>query len=122
MNRPERFDEHLVLGEVSMNFGQLTQRLFELDPLPPRSICFGFEEEPSSPDAIPNFLEQFLITGAQMRFHKPEIGLLTIEELETLRKYLQSIGWDFDYEVQTINIPGGYHKYHYQIFFKGYGS
>ena len=122
MNRPDRFDEQSVIGEVSMNFSELTQRLFELDPLPPRSISFGLEEDSNSTSSsmIPKLLGQFLITGAQMRYHKPELGLLTPEEVEGLRKYLHSIGWDFDYTVQTLNLPGGYHKYHYQIVFKGY--
>jgi len=99
------------------DFSLLTEKVFSHEPLPPHSFSFSLMDE-ADPKIVPQLLGNFLSTGAKMKFNKPELGLLTEREIEILREYLLSIGWDMEYSVERINLPMGLHKNHYKIQFK----
>lgn len=73
--------------------------IFERDPEPKHTFTLQFLDQIPK-NSLQQYLGHFLMHGAK-RLYEKELAALTPEEIDTLRKYLQSLGWDASYEIKT---------------------
>lgn len=89
----------LIMSETELNcsVNQFITGLFRSEPMPPHSFRLEFEE-----GRVESTLASILVTGASLRYGK-KIDELSEREIDTMRRYLQSIGWDADYNLAVLN-------------------
>jgi hypothetical protein len=96
------------------NFDDFVEKLYNNPPQEPFSYTLEFLQEIPK-DHLQNYLGHILMTGAK-QLYNTELACLSIEQIDYIRKYLHSIGWDADYKVEQKTLNG--QKYnHFQIDF-----
>jgi hypothetical protein len=78
-----------------MNLDEFIDMIYSNECLDPFAYNFDVEMEQGS---LVQFLGKFVVTGARKLYNK-EIAHLTEIEVEKIRSYLLSIGWDVEYEM-----------------------
>ena len=81
--------------EIETDIPTLIRRIFSAPCLPPYSFRFDLDNDP---EELRQLLSFFIVTGADIKFGK-ELAHLTQGELEVLREYMLSIGYDADYNL-----------------------
>jgi len=81
---------------------QFIHGLFSCPPAEPFS--FRIEMEEAAPEQVRDNLSMILVTGAKVKYGR-ELAALTREEIETIRKYLWSLGYDADYSLVKCGKP-----------------
>lgn len=69
--------------------------IFSTTPSPP--FAHRLELNTSDPDDLNGFLQAFVLIGCDILYGTTELHLLNEQQVATLRAYLQSIGYDADY-------------------------
>ena len=100
---------------LDMDFGNFVKRLYENPLQKPFSYTLQFLTEIPH-DQAQNYLGYILTTGAKELFDK-ELVYLSQEQIETLREYMHSIGWDAEYQVTTQENQGQKYNQWYIEFF-----
>lgn len=72
----------------------------ELFAQPPKAASTYDLSLPEECQGVQEFLGYFLTLAAKQIYQR-QLGALSVDELEHLRKYLRSIGWDAQYQVET---------------------
>jgi hypothetical protein len=73
--------------------------IFNMDPQP--SHTFSIEALDEIPkDGLRQYLGYFIMYGAK-KLYKKELANLSVDEIDHLKRFLRSIGWDVDYKVET---------------------
>jgi len=72
------------------------QEIFKTAPKEPFSFYLTLPEEVQ----IRDFLANFIVSGADSLYHC-QLADLTPDQIEHLRQYLLSIGWDVEYQVES---------------------
>lgn len=85
------------ITSYDVNFGQLTKSIFDNEPQDPWSLRLEFLSE-IDPNGLVKLLSYFVQYGSKHLYQK-ELALLTPDELDVVRKYLQSIGYDVEYSL-----------------------
>lgn len=83
--------------ELNCSVDQFITGLFRSEPMPPYSFRLEFEE-----GRVESTLAGILVTGASLRYGK-KIDELSEREIGTMKQYLQSLGWDADYNLAVLN-------------------
>ena len=84
-----------MAGEYNTDTFTFITSIFTASCLPPFSIRFDLEGDP---EQLRSFLSCFIVTGADIKFKK-ELSQLNKQELNILRDYMLSIGYDADYNL-----------------------
>ena len=84
-----------MAGEYNTDTFTFITGIFNASCLPPFSIRFDLDGDP---EQLRSFLSSFIVTGADIKFKK-ELAHLTKQELDILRDYMLSIGYDADYNL-----------------------
>lgn len=92
---------HEESHEYSMDFdwGVFTERLFQSKPAEPFTYRLEFLDEIDRRQLI-QLLSQMVMTGAKQLYDK-DLGQVTEAELQVLKHYCRSLGFDFECEVTT---------------------
>ncbi len=78
--------------ELNMDLQTIIRSIFSAPCMPPFSFRFDTDNDP---EQLRLLLSSFIVIGADMKFGK-ELAHLTQEELEILRGYMKSVGYDAD--------------------------
>lgn len=84
------------LSEMELDVRDFLNSIFNRPPLPPFSFYIDLSQ--GNADNSNKFLQNFVMQGAY-RLYDKQLHELTPEQLNTLRQYLQSIGYDAQYDV-----------------------
>jgi hypothetical protein len=82
---------------VACDFDQFIQSLFRNEAMPPYSFRLEFEHT-----EITRVLSSIITTGASIIYGKPVHELCT-EEIQHIRIYMLSLGWDADYKMVPLS-------------------
>lgn len=90
------------LGEIS--FQDLIERVFNMpEPPEPYSFVISHEQSPHlNQQQFQELLGYFIMTGAKKLFNK-QLHELTQSHVNQLKKYLNSIGWDFECQSRPLS-------------------
>ena len=94
-------DEYATLTELDLDWPRFVKFIYNQPYSEPKSFMFQL-----APDAnLQGILENFIVSGAQLRYGKT-LDELTEQEAITIGHYLRSIGYDADREttVQTKDV------------------
>ena len=84
---------------ADFSWKDLVKAIFERDYEPAYTFTLEFLDEIPK-NSLQEYLGHFLMYGAKRKFDK-ELSALSPDEINVLRHYLKSIGWDASYEVKT---------------------
>lgn len=77
---------------------EFTENLFSQPPQEPFSFAISFLDQ-VDPKQVTQLLGQMLIQGVRRRYHK-EIAQLTPTEVEEVKNYYRSFGYDISYQIE----------------------
>lgn len=81
---------------LTCDINSFLDNLFRQPPTPPFSFRLAFEGLPAG--QLHNILGDILIKGASIRYNR-QLHELSDREMQTMREYLHSIGWDAVYNI-----------------------
>lgn len=82
-----------------LSFKEMVENIYSAPPMDAFSINFEFLDEIKKED-LKKYLAHFVVEGAKIRYNK-QLAELTPDEIQVLKDYLHSIGWDISFEVET---------------------
>lgn len=81
--------------DMNINISEFVTRIFNEPPQPPHSFQLDLGSNAC------NIMGSILITGAQIKYGK-SLDELDEPEIKVMKEYLQSMGWDADYQLATM--------------------
>ena len=84
------------LDEFDISLKKFVIELFKKDPVDPHTFQLTLPESVR----IQDFLG-YLITYGANELYGSQLGQLSPEQIDYLRKYLKSLGWDVEYRVES---------------------
>ncbi len=89
--------EERLVGEFNVN--DFIKNIFSSEPKDPFSYRLELNVEPN---VLVKILGDFVTYGSHTLYQR-ELALLSEQEIQTIRKYLLSIGYDVEYDMVTVN-------------------
>jgi hypothetical protein len=88
-------------SDCDVNLKEFLRGLFAVEPLPPLTYEITLPVIEDDVVRVHEFLAYVCVLGARDLYGR-QLGELTVDEINHLRKYLRSIGWDADYKVGDL--------------------
>jgi hypothetical protein len=85
---------------ADFDWGDFVERLFRQPPADPFTFYLSFLDEIDE-RKLANLLGQMLINGVKFKYHK-EIARLSPNEIEEVKKYYHSFGYDITYQIEVV--------------------
>ena len=91
----------MAINSFDIDFKQLTKSIFDNEPLNPWSLRLEFLSNIDQAELF-NLLGYFVQYGSKHLYQK-ELALLSSDEIDVIRQYLQSIGYDAEYNLNQTD-------------------
>jgi hypothetical protein len=89
-------------NSIDINFGNLMKSIFDKPPTDPFSLRIKFISDIDEA-GLAKLLAIYLQYGSETLFGTKELAKLSSEQIETLRQYLQMIGYDVEYSLKSLS-------------------
>ena len=88
------------IASMDIDFGELTKSIFNREPQDPHSMRLEFLSDIDQ-NKLVNLLGYFIQYGSKHLYQK-ELAMLSPNELDVMQKYLHSIGYEVEYNLNRI--------------------
>lgn len=82
-----------------LSFMDMIENIYSAPPMDAFALNFEFLDDIKKED-LKKYLGYFVVEGARIRYNK-QLAELTPEEIQVLKDYLHSIGWDVSFEIES---------------------
>ena len=103
-NKSSITDGQMTMSHHDFDWNVFTERLFQLPPQDPFTFQMELLDE-MNPNKLSQLLGLMLINGVRNKYQK-EVAQLTPNEIEIVRQYYRSIGFDIEYQVKQETKDG----------------